>query len=308
MERSAYALATGLFVVLLTLGALAAARWLQGPEVERHPYQVVTSTSVAGLSAFSKVFFRGVQVGQVTAIRFAEDNSRDIVIDIELDPQLPITVNTYAVLKSQGLTGLAFVELLDDGPANAPALATSAKTPGTIPMQPSLLESFQTMGQGIAEQVQQLVININTLFTPDAVARVGRIMENVEQISARTDELLTASRPALDRLAPLLDQGDATLAEAGSTLAAARQALERVQAVLHHAETITARTDASLAEVGEQFDASILPEIETTLAAFRRAAERFENLAASLDRNPGALLTGPSQPSPGPGEPGYSGD
>ncbi|MCC6295848.1 MAG: MCE family protein, partial [Pseudomonadales bacterium] len=90
MERSAYAFATGLFVVLLGLGALAAARWLQGPEVERRPYEVVAKTSVAGLSPYSKVYFRGVEVGQVSAIRFAGDHSRDILIGIELEPRLPV--------------------------------------------------------------------------------------------------------------------------------------------------------------------------------------------------------------------------
>ena len=85
MERSAYAFATGLFVIALGLGLLAAARWLQGPEVERRPYQVVAKSSVAGLSPYSKVYYRGVEVGQVTAIRFARDGSRDILIDVALE-------------------------------------------------------------------------------------------------------------------------------------------------------------------------------------------------------------------------------
>lgn len=308
MERSAYAFATGLFVVLLGLGALAAARWLQGPEVERRPYEVVAKTSVAGLSPYSKVYFRGVEVGQVSAIRFAGDHSRDILIGIELEPRLPVTVNTYAVLKSQGLTGLAFIELLDDGPPDAPALATSAERPGRIEMRPSLLESFQTVGQGIAEQIQQLAGNLNKLFAPDSVARLRRILENVEHISARTDELLAASRPAFDRVTPLLDQGDATLAEAAATLAATRHTLELMQARLRDAKAIAARADATVTGVAEQMTTGVLPELEAALVTIRTAAERFERLAATLERNPAALLTGAPLPAPGPGEAGHSGD
>ncbi|MFZ5654706.1 MAG: MlaD family protein [Pseudomonadota bacterium] len=304
MERSAYALATGLFVLVLGLALLAGARWLRGPEVQRDPYQVVTQSSVAGLSPYSKVYYRGVEVGQVTAIGFAGDGSRDILIDVALEPRLPVTVNTYAVLKSQGLTGLAFIELLDDGPPGAPVLPAG----GRIPMRPSLLESFQAVGQGIAEQIQQLAGNLNRLLTPEAADRVGRILANIERVSAQVDELLAIGRPAFDRLAPLLDQGDATLAEAGATLGALRETLALLQARLREAEGVAAQARAAVGRAGERVNSRTLPELEAALAATRAAAERFERLAATLERNPPALLLGPPQPPPGPGEAGYSGD
>lgn len=308
MERSAYAFATGLFVIALGLGLLAGARWLQGPDMERRPYQVVAKSSVAGLSPYSKVYYRGVEVGQVTAIHFARDGTRDILLDIALESRVPVTVNTYAVLKSQGLTGLAFIELLDDGPLDAPELPTSSTDPGRIEMRPSLLESFQTVGQGIAEQIHQLAGNLNRLLAPESVARVGRILANLEDISARVDELLGLSRPAFTRLAPLLDQSDATLAEAGTTLQALRDTLELLQARLRDAEAIAARADAAVAGVGQQVNSGILPELEAALAAIRAAADRFERLATTLENNPPALLWGAPRPPPGPGEAGYSGD
>ena len=308
MERNAYAFGTGLFVIVLGLALLAGARWLRGPEVQRDPYEVVTQSSVAGLSPYSKVYYRGVEVGQVTAIGFAQDGSRDILIDVGLEPRLPVTVNTYAVLKSQGLTGLAFIELLDDGLPDAPVLPTGAERPGRIPMRPSLLESFQVVGQGIAEQIQQLAGNLNRLLTPEAADSMGRILANVERISARVDELLAASRPALERLAPTLDRGEATLDEAGVTLGVLRETLLLLQARLRDAEGIAARADAAVSQAGEQLNARALPELEASLAAIRAAAERFERLAATLEHHPPALLLGPPQPPPGPGEAGHSGD
>ena len=308
MERSAYAFATGLFVIALGLGLLAAARWLDGPEVERRPYQVVAKNSVSGLSPYAKVYYRGVDVGQVTGIRFAEDGSRDILIDIALEPRVPVTVHTYAVLKSQGLTGLAYIELLDDGPRDAPALPSTAQGAGRIEMRPSLLQSFQAVGAGIAEQIQQLAGNLNRLLAPESVERVGRILANLEAVSARVDELLELSRPAFERFAPLLDQGDATLMEAGATLGALRETLVSLQARLRDAEGVAARADATVAGVGAQVTESLLPELESALAAIRAAADRFERLAATLERNPPALLLGTPRPPPGPGEAGYSGD
>ncbi|MBK6960477.1 MAG: MCE family protein [Gammaproteobacteria bacterium] len=308
MERNAYALATGVFVVVLGIGLLLAARWLQGPAVDRQPYQLISKASVAGLAPHSKVYYRGVDVGQVTAIQFAPDGSRDILIDIVLEPRVPVTGNTYGVLKSQGLTGLSLVELLDDGPLDAPHLATSAAAPARIPMRPSLLESFQAVGQGIAEQIQQLSSNANRLFTPDNIDRMSRIMANLEHISVRVDELLIATRPTLDRLPPMLAQGDTALAEAGATLRALRDTLELFQQRLGEAGAIAARTEATVQGIGAKVATSTLPELEASVAAVAAAAKRFEQLAATLERDPPALLLGTVPAPPGPGEPGYHPD
>ncbi len=308
VERNAYALATGIFVVVLGIGLLLAARWLQGPAIDHQPYQLISRTSVAGLAPYSKVYYRGVDVGQVTAIRFAPDGSRDILIDIVLEPRVPVTGNTYGVLKSQGLTGLSLVELLDDGPLDAPHLATSLAAPARIPMRPSLLESFQAVGQGIAEQIQQLSSNANRLFTPDNIDRFGRIMANLEHISVRVDELLIATHPALDRLPPMLAQGDAALAEAGATLRTLRGTLDLLQQRLGEAGAIAARTEAVVQGIGDKVATSTLPELEASVAAVAAAAKRFDQLAATLERDPPALLLGTVPAPPGPGEPGYHRD
>ena len=308
MERNAYAFATGVFVVVLGIGLLLSARWLQGPAVDRQPYQLVSKASVAGLAPYSKVYYRGVDVGQVTAIQFAPDGSRDILIDVVLEPRVPVTGNTYGVLKAQGLTGLSQVELLDDGPLDAPHLATSLAAPARIPMRPSLLESFQAVGQGIAEQIQLLSGNANRLFTPDNIDRISRIMANLEHISVRVDELLIATRPALDRLPPMLARGDAALAEAGTTLRTLRSTLEQLQQRLGEAGAIAARTEATVQGLGDKVTTSTLPELDASVAAVAAAARRFEQLAATLERDPPALLLGTVPVPPGPGEPGYHRD
>lgn len=308
MERNAYAFATGVFVVVLGIGLLLGARWLQGPAVDQVPYRLVSTASVEGLAPYSKVYYRGVDVGQVTAIRFAPDGSRDIYIDLMLEPRVPVTGNTYGVLKSQGLTGLSLVELLDDGPLDAPRLATSAAAPARIPMRPSLLESFQAVGQGIAEQIQQLSSNANRLFTPDNIDRMSRIMANLEHISVRVDELLAASRPALDRLPPMLAQGDVTLAEAAATLRTLRGTLDLLQQRLAEAGAIAARTEATVQGIGDRVTDSTLPELDASVAAVAAAARRFEQLAATLERDPPALLLGAAPTPPGPGESGHNRD
>lgn len=312
MERNAFAFAAGLFVLAFGFGILAASRWLAGPEAVSRPYLVVTESSVAGLSPFSKVYFRGVEVGQVTDINFATDSSRDIVIRIELERPVPVTVNTYAVLKSQGLTGLAFIELLDDGPPDAPALRTSETAPARIVMRPSLLESFQAVGQGIAEQIQRLVGNINKLLTPENSARLVRVVENIESLTGHLDALALASQPAIARLEPLVrssedafDQASLTLKTVDDAMTILGARLDQAEALIGKSEALVGQSHRTLNELGAQVNDRVLPELENTLRAVNAAAQRIEQLTRSLERNPPALLRGQSTSRPGPGERGH---
>jgi len=314
VERNAFAFATGLFVLVFGLGILVTSRWLAGPEAMSRPYLVVTESSVAGLSPFSKVYFRGVEVGQVTDIDFATDGSRDIVIRIALQRPVPVTVNTYAVLKSQGLTGLAFIELLDDGPTDAPQLPTGETEPARIVMRPSLLESFQAVGQGIAEQIQRLVGNINKLLTPENSARLVSIIENIESLTGHLDALVRASQPAIARLEPLARSSEDAFGQASLTLKTFDDTLKILEARLTQAEALIGKSEAvvgqsqtTLNEFGAQVNDRVLPELENALGAVSAAARRIEQLTRSLEQNPPALLRGQTSPRPGPGESGYQG-
>ena len=59
--------------------------------------------------------YRGVTVGKVENIRLDPEKLQTILIRIAVDRDLPLTKNAYAQLGYQGLTGLAFVQLNDDG-------------------------------------------------------------------------------------------------------------------------------------------------------------------------------------------------
>ncbi len=69
-------------------------------------------------------------VGKVENIRLDPKDSHTILIRISVDKDLPLTKNAYAQLGYQGLTGLAFVQLNDEG-GEAERLKTDSDNPGT---------------------------------------------------------------------------------------------------------------------------------------------------------------------------------
>src|SRR6185295_7414285 len=115
MENRAYAFAVGLFTLLLGAGVVFAAMWLSGKTEVRASYMLETHFPVTGLNVQAPVRFRGVEVGKVEKIEFEPKDARVILVRVAVSAETPITKGTYAQLGSQGVTGLAYVILDDEG-------------------------------------------------------------------------------------------------------------------------------------------------------------------------------------------------
>jgi phospholipid/cholesterol/gamma-HCH transport system substrate-binding protein len=62
MENRAYALAAGLFTILLGIGVVATALWFSGDAVENDEYVLISRYPVSGLNPQAPVRFSGVSV------------------------------------------------------------------------------------------------------------------------------------------------------------------------------------------------------------------------------------------------------
>src|SRR3954467_3071 len=115
MENKAHAMAAGLFVTALTILVLVLAAWLTRDTGVRDTYEISTRETVTGLQEQAPVRFRGVDVGKVSAIGFDPKSVGSVLITLQIDREAPVTKSTYATLSYQGVTGLAFIQLDDDG-------------------------------------------------------------------------------------------------------------------------------------------------------------------------------------------------
>jgi phospholipid/cholesterol/gamma-HCH transport system substrate-binding protein len=293
MVDRAFALFTGLFILFLGAGAVAAWLWLSDRHVAREPYMVVTQQSVSGLSPQSQVLFRGIPAGQTHSIRIDPDDSRNILIKIHVDQTIPITHGTYASLRLQGFTGLSQLEL-DDSGADPTPLPTHPNKPGRIPMRPSFPDKFMNSSEVILSNTEQLLSQLNIFIKEINQAPIQQILTNTETVTIQLNRVL-------DTL-PKLSTGAQQTLTGIDELVSQLQILSRsFIKVITKTEQLTETGQA----VGKELIHSTFPRTNTALEQLTQTTEEIRSLVRHLQQSPQSLLRGRQPPPPGPGEAGY---
>ncbi|MET0964352.1 MAG: MlaD family protein [Noviherbaspirillum sp.] len=300
MENRAHAVIAGLFTIAMVLAAVLAAIWFNRDREVRVPYQIATRLSVPGLNPQAAVRYRGLDVGRVDRIGFDPQVPGQILVDISVKPDTPVTRSTYGTLGYQGVTGLAYVQLDDEGgdPARVPS---SKEQLARIELRPSLLDSLQTKGLAILVQTEELTKRLAVLLNDKnqqtiltAFADVSRAAGAIEALPAQLEPSLAAV-PALAGEAQRSLAALTRLARNADTLATGLQgpnsAIARVGA---------AADDVSV--VADRFINEVLP-LTSDVRASLRVLNRTLN---GLTERPQSILFGGPGVLPGPGETGFA--
>ena len=282
MENRAYALAAGLFTVLLAVALAAAGLWFRRDDVRFAQYLVTTTSSVSGLKTEAPVRYRGVDVGRVETIRIEPGVSGRIHIRIGVQEDTPITKSTYAQLGYQGVTGLAYVSLNDDG-TSSELLKAGDREPPRIDLRPSVFDS----SLDLVAAVNELSGRMNDLLNEENRRLVTRVLGGIERASLRTAELAERLQPGAEKL----------FVEIG---ALSRKLEERSQAF--------DRMAASLGEVGvaaRSFNDETLPRFNALVEQLNRDTRALDRVLNTVGENPQSFVFGAPRGKPGPGEPGF---
>lgn len=288
MNNRAFALMTGVFLVMLTIGGIVVAIWMGGSHELTRPFLVVTTGDVGGLQPQSTIFYRGIAAGTVGRIRLDPQDPQDILIDVNVDTDIPVTRGTFASLQLHGITGQSLLELDYDPSGGAEPLATNASAPTRIPMRPSLLDTLSSSGAQLASQLQQLTVSLNALLDADNRGHVKHLLAQADAATERLTQLETDFDVTARNLSEWSRQSQSSFA-----------AMETAAANISN---LSKALDRELAGGGNE---GTLQQLDTTLAQINQAAGDIHRLAQNLASDPQRLIYGPARPAPGPGEPGY---
>jgi phospholipid/cholesterol/gamma-HCH transport system substrate-binding protein len=292
MENRAHALAAGLFTLVLVVALIATALWFRRDDIRYTQYLVTTASSVTGLKVEAPVRYRGVDVGRVEAIGIEPGGAGRIGIRIGVQDETPVTRSTWAQLGYQGVTGLAFVALDDDGSSSEP-LRASGDELARIEMRPSIFDS----GMDLVAAARELSNRISDLLNEDNRKLVRRTLAGIEQASRQTAALAERLQAGTDGVPALVGDARGTMAD-----------ISRLARKLEERSAAFDRMADSLEEVGtasRSFNDETLPRINTLVEQLQRETRALDRVLSSLNDNPQSFVFGSQRSKPGPGESGF---
>ena len=307
MENRAYAFAAGLFTLLLGAGVIVVALWLSGQTEQRVTYTLESRHPVTGLNVQAPVRFRGIDVGKVEAIELSSSDPRIIFVRMAIRSDTPITRGTYGQLGSQGVTGLAYVILDDDG--SKPERLAADDPNARIPVRPSFLDELSGAGKDLVADVRQVASRVNVLLSDENQKQLIRTLAGLEGATNKVSELAVKVGPAIQNVPALTDDARKAIARADELMRNLNKlTLELTQRVdtLDRIANSAEQVGGGVQSVSGTAVSETMPRIHVLLEELGRTSRSLERLLADLNDEPASIVFGRPSAAPGPGEPGFN--
>ncbi len=314
MESSAKYTLVGLFVVIATIIFVALLFWLTeigGQRNTRFFTVYFRNHSLAGLQVDSAVTMKGIKVGTVTAYHISPESVEEVKVILRLGNDIPVKMDTAAILKRNLLTGLAFIDLIGSSDqSNLRVEIPEDEIYPVIPEGESELDKLADSIPAVLSQVNGMVSRANAVFSTENISSLERSLQNVEKLTAafankqeeieemidkmsQTTSDISAASKSLRKFADGANGSlDSMSTEATTTL---RSLNDTVKGLHEQAEIISSSVNA-VSQVLSQ-------EITNTSQSIAAAADSISRTAESFE-NPKAIIAGPAESTLGPGERG----
>jgi len=304
MEREANYAAVGAFVLLVVVMAVMFVYWYSDSREHRNyqRYEVYFQGSVSGLERGASVRYLGVDVGRVASMHVDPRDSSRVQILVDIDSSAPVSSKTIAELSLQGVTGLLYMDLIQDngtrrlnaaGPSQEYPVIRSAKSSFDVLL--ASLPDLVAIASDVADRASRMLSDKN-------IASVSNALANIDKASAtlpgtvRDIQLLVADlRGASGEIRSVAQNANDVVGKAGPELVTAMQ---RVRVVADNLSNASSQLDKLVADNRQDvraFTREGLPELERFLREGRAAAREFRELSRSLREDPSQLIYQPPQ-------------
>ena len=290
----------GLFVVGFGLAFIGGILWLGSGSAAHHysEYVVHMHESVAGLNRDSSVKYYGVDVGRVKTLGLDPRDPRRVQLLLQIDRGTPVHENTVAILEFQGLTGLAYINLIGGSPDSPMLEAGPDQNYPEIKSQASIWSRLSENLGGLLDSLSDTSRGFRRLLNNENQTHLSGILADLHTLSAALASRSSSMLTSLDDLSQVTH-------DARKASAQLPQLISRLEDM---ADEMTAMGVAlrKTAETGsrelERFSDVTVPKAQIIADDLQQAAGNLRRFSSELERNPAVLLQKESSPRPGPGE------
>jgi phospholipid/cholesterol/gamma-HCH transport system substrate-binding protein len=301
MEAKVNFAVVGVFVLVLGAGLIAGVLWFSSGGTYRRAYdtyQTYVAESVSGLSLDAPVRYRGVEVGRVRKMALAPVNAQQVQLTLDIEHGTPVKQDTVAVLRVQGLTGIAYVELSGGGSDSPELEARPGEAYPVIRSGPSLMVRLDSAITALLTNANRTSVSMNALMDEDnrrvfkqTLAELQVLTRTLAARSAAIDSSLANAARTMDNTARLTGE--------------LPRLVERIQQSADRFDRMT----SNVAQAGtgvradlRQATGDIVPEVRLLASDLREVTGSLRRFSEQLEQNPSMLLYGTAATRPGPGE------
>ena len=301
MEAKVNFAVVGVFVLVLGAGLIAGVLWFSSGGTYRRAYdtyQTYVAESVSGLSLDAPVRYRGVEVGRVRKMALAPANAQQVQLTLDIERGTPVKQDTVAVLRVQGLTGIAYVELSGGGSDSPELEARPGEAYPVIRSGPSLMVRLDSAITALLTNANRTSVSMNALMDEDnrrvfkqTLAELQVLTRTLAARSAAIDSSLANAARTMDNTARLTGE--------------LPRLVERIQQSADRFDRMT----SNVAQAGtgvradlRQATGEIVPDVRLLASDLREVTGSLRRFSEQLEQNPSMLLYGTAATRPGPGE------
>ncbi len=259
----------GALVILTAVVLVTGLFWISGSPFRGPSMRVVGLATDAGqITPDSKVFLRGVEVGNVDGIRL---EATHVLLSLTLYAGVDVPADTRGDIKPDGFLGQQMIDLV-------PGVATLPLAAGdTIPL--GRTSDLMSLASSLGDETGVLLERVEAVLSERMIDNLAASSEAFAAAMGELEDLMASERDAVHSLL-------ANMNEASSQLAA-RIGSEELDRSLANLDTLTTR----LAAASESFDETSrslavittrLAEGEGTLGKMLTDDEVYDGLAETL--------------------------
>ena len=225
--------------------------------------------SASGLAVDTTVEIAGVEVGRVGRIGLEDGKA---LVGLYIDPEIKLTKDARAVIRTKGILGDKYVELIPGSPA-APVLAAGDRIVYSVPTTD--LDTLMNVLGEVARDIKKLTGSLsNVMGGEEGEASLRAIIVNVREMTETLNRTVQANNEDVTRMIANLSAFAETLREIGD---ANHEDIDTIVANVRKASCEIETLVANLNEITNKIN-----EGEGTIGELINNRETVENLNEAL--------------------------